>query len=317
MPLNRLPKLAILVPAFNEEELIDEALTQLQALLVTLCSDQLIDSNSFIFVVDDGSTDKTWELIKDFKKNNLSIKGIKFSRNFGHQTALVAAYESVVDKSDISVCIDADLQHDISLISDFIKLYNKGYDIVLGVKRERKGDSFFKRLSAKFYYKMLIWMGVNITYNHADFRLLTNRVTKELIKYKEKNLFLRGIIHFLGYKTITVQYDIKERFAGISKYSFRKMVSLAIDGITSFSTTPLRLVSYLGLATIFVSLIEGIDALLAYYEGITSPGWASVIISIYFIGGVQLLSLGIIGEYIGKIYSEVKGRPRYLVSEEL
>lgn len=317
MPLNRLPKLAILVPAFNEEEIIDEALTQLQALLVTLCSDQLIDSNSFIFIVDDGSEDRTWDLLKDSKKSNPRIEGIKLSRNFGHQMALVAALEFIVDKSDINVCIDADLQHDISVIADFISLYNRGYDIVLGVKKERKSDSLFKRLSATLYYKILIWMGVNITYNHADFRLLTNRVTKELLKYRERNLFLRGIIPLLGYKTITVQYDIKKRAAGVSKYSLKRMISLAIDGVTSFSAKPLRMVSYLGLLTILLSFIEGVDATWAYYRGITTPGWASLVISIYFIGGVQLLSLGIIGEYIGKIYSEVKGRPRYLVSEEL
>ena len=276
----------------------------------------LISEASCIYYVDDGSRDKTWRLITAFNKENPCVRGIKLSRNRGHQNALLAGLFTA--EGDAIVSIDADLQDDINVIKDMIHRFNEGHEIVYGVRSSRKKDSFFKRLTAQFYYRLLKFMGVDLIYNHADYRLMGQRVINCLRDYREVNLFLRGIIPHLGFRTATVFYERNARFAGESKYPLTKMLALAVEGITSFSVMPLRMITWLGLIVSLGSLLMVIWIVFGkYFMQSTIPGWASSVIPIYFIGGVQLLSLGILGEYLSKIYMETKQRPHYLIEETI
>jgi len=306
--------LAIVVPCYNEEEVLPETNSRLLELMTSMQKLGLISENSGIYYVDDGSRDRTWELISSFNAENPSVHGIKLSRNRGHQNALLAGIYSA--DGDAIVSIDADLQDDINVIKEMIYRYNEGNEIIYGVRSSRKSDTFFKRCTAQLYYRILKSMGVDLVYNHADYRLMSRRVIDCLKGYNEVNLFLRGIIPQLGFRTATVFYERNERFAGESKYPLRKMLALAADGITSFSVMPLRMITLIGVLVSLGSLAMVIWILVGKFAmHSTIPGWASSVLPIYFIGGVQLLSIGILGEYLSKIYMETKQRPRYFVEE--
>jgi polyisoprenyl-phosphate glycosyltransferase len=310
-------KLGLIVPCYNEEAALPQAIVQLDVLFKDLLQKKLISKDSFILFIDDGSQDSTWSVLSDNKKRYEHVFALRFSRNFGHQNALLAGLEYCSQKSDFNICIDADLQHDISKISDFIVAYNKGAEIVLGIKEERNTEPFLKKIVAQFYYSSLKVLGVNIYYNHADFRLMSTKATCELLKFEETNLFLRGIIPMMGFKTDLVNYKVKERIAGNSKYSVGKMISLAWNGITSTTIAPLRFFAIIGFIIFILSLAQSIFVISQYFAGNVIPGWASTVIPIYFIGSVQLISIGVIGEYIGKIYLETKKRPRYIISTKI
>ncbi|MGQ9848329.1 MAG: glycosyltransferase family 2 protein, partial [Bacteroidales bacterium] len=273
---------------------------------------------SFLLFVDDGSQDKTWEIIESLSNENEHVKGIKLSRNQGHQIALVAGMEYALNnKCDCLVSIDADLQDDVNAIEQMVAKYRQGYEIIYGVKSDRRKDSFLKRFTAESFYHLMNLFGVNLIFNHADFRLLSAKATEYLLQFTESNVFIRGMIPLIGLNSTFVYYEIKERFAGQSKYSFKKMLNLALDGITSFSVVPLRIISAIGFFTFMVSSLMGLYTLgIRLFTNDALPGWASTILPIYFIGGIQLLSLGVIGEYIGKIYIEAKRRPRYFIEKE-
>jgi len=309
-------QLSIVVPCYNEEEVLAESSKQLLELIKRLVEKKEIDESSSIYFVDDGSKDKTWEIISKLSQDNTQINGIKLSRNKGHQNALIAGLYSA--KGDALVSIDADLQDDVSVIEQMVEKFKDGSDVVYGVRSKRDNDSWFKRFSAEGFYKLMALMGVDIIFNHADYRLMSRRVVEHLKSYEEVNLFLRAMVPLIGFKSDVVEYERSERFAGESKYPLRKMLSFAWDGITSFSVTPLRLISLIG-ATIFViSLFISIWALgVKIFSSSAVPGWASTVLPIYFIGGIQLLSLGVIGEYVGKIYSETKKRPKFIIEKEL
>ena len=307
-------KLNIVVPCYNEEEVLRETTRRLSALIERMIAAKKISSCDIVYV-DDGSRDTTWSIIEDLQSANSYVHGIKLAHNVGHQNALWAGLESRVDQCDAIVSIDADLQDDIEAIEQMVDAYHEGCEVVFGVRKERKTDTFFKRQTALGFYRLMQKMGVDIVYNHADFRLMSQRVTKELMNYPERNMFLRGMVKGLGYKTKEVYYDRKERFAGESKYPLRKMINFALDGITSFSVQPLRLITAFGFIVVLLSIIAAIYALVAYIMGTAVAGWTSMLISIWFIGGAILLSMGVIGEYIGKIYKEVKRRPRYHVEK--
>ncbi|MFA4903587.1 MAG: glycosyltransferase family 2 protein [Desulfobaccales bacterium] len=312
--MNNKPVLAIVVPCYNEEEVLPETINRLSRLMQELVVAEKISEKSFLLFVDDGSRDRTWGVISEAHRVGGKIRGLKLSRNFGHQNALVAGMEHVRDKCDCMVSIDADLQDDINVIEVGLEKYYSGANIVYFVRRERKKDTWLKKSTAYFFYRLISFIGVGIIYNHADYRLIDRTVLNCFLSYKEVNMFLRGIFPMIGFTIATVPYDRKERFAGKSKYPFKKMMAFALEGITSFSVVPLRIVSAAGLAVFSFSLLMG--GFILYYalvRGKVVPGWASTVLPIYFLGGVQLLSLGIIGEYIGKIYNETKGRPRYFV----
>ena len=267
--------------------------------------------------VDDGSKDKTWELIEQFSSENKYVGGVKLSRNRGHQNALLSGLMTAKGKCDCVISLDADLQDDIGVIDEFIKKYNEGCEIVYGVRSSRKKDTFFKRSTAQGYYKFMSMLGVDIVYNHADYRLLGSRALDALSEYKEVNLFLRGIVPLIGYRCDYVYYERSERFAGESKYPLKKMLRFAIDGITSFSVKPLKLISNIGIIICILSIIGFIYALVSVLMGVAAAGWASLMCSIWFLGGLQMFSIGIVGTYVGKIYSEVKARPRYRIEKEI
>jgi glycosyltransferase involved in cell wall biosynthesis len=311
------PMLTIVVPCFNEEDVLKEASAQLSSVIDELVDESLISINSKILFVDDGSQDRTWELIESESEKDPSIKGLKLARNVGHQNALLAGLEIASMQSDCVISIDADLQDDITVIQRFVEKFWEGYDIVYGVRDSRETDTYFKRTTAVGFYRMMGKMGINLVPNHADFRLMSKRALDELLNFKETNLFLRGLVPLVGYKTTKVYYDRKERFAGESKYPLKKMLAFAFDGITSFSVTPIRLVTFIGFLAVFISAMAGGYALTQKMLGHTESGWTSLIISIWFVGGLQMLGIGIIGEYIGKIYQEVKRRPRYAVEKDL
>jgi glycosyltransferase involved in cell wall biosynthesis len=280
-----------------------------------LCEANKISADSAVYLVDDGSRDDTWQLIRAGAAEDPRIRGIKLSRNRGHQSALLAGLEAA--QGDALISIDADLQDDLAVIEKMVDLHIAGVDIVYGVRESRKADGIFKRATAEFYYRILSRMGVQIVFNHADYRLMSRRAIKALMAYSEVNLFLRGIVPQLGYTTAIVTYDRKERFAGESKYPLRKMIGLAVDGVTSFSVVPLRLIAGLGFAISLFSLLMIVWVILGkILLHSVMPGWASSVIPIYLLGGIQLLSVGVIGEYVGKIYLETKRRPRYFVEEE-
>lgn len=310
-------KLVIVVPCYNEEEVLKETTRQLSDTLALMKNEGKIEDGKILYV-DDGSKDATWPLIEQLADSNPCVMGLKLAHNVGHQQALWAGLDWTANSNyDAAVSIDADLQDDVSAIPQMADLYNKGIDIVYGVRKERKTDTFFKKHTAQLFYKLMKTMGGDIVYNHADFRLLSRRALKALVSYPERNLFLRGLVPMLGYSYASVYYDRKERFAGESKYPFTKMLNFALDGITSFSVKPLRLITTAGLIFMLASIIAIIYALSAFASGHVFPGWTSLLISVWFIGGSVLTAIGIIGEYIGKIYKEVKRRPRYFIEKEV
>lgn len=310
-------KLIIVVPCYNEEEVLKETTRQLSDILALMENEGKIKEGKIIYV-DDGSKDTTWTLIEQLADVNPRVMGLKLAHNVGHQQALWAGLEWVADsRYDAAVSIDADLQDDINAIPQMVDYYNKGIDTIYGVRKERKTDTFFKKHTAQLFYKLMKTMGGNIIYNHADFRLMSKRALRALISYPERNLFLRGIVPMMGYPSAAVYYDRKERFAGESKYPFTKMLNFALDGITSFSVKPLRLITAAGLVFMLSSIITIIYALSAFASGHVFPGWTSLLISVWFIGGAILTAIGIIGEYVGKIYKEVKRRPRYFIEKEV
>ncbi|MDP4085517.1 MAG: glycosyltransferase family 2 protein [Bacillota bacterium] len=311
------PVLTVVVPCYNEEEVLFETTNQLTSMLSFLINEQLASKESKILYVDDGSQDKTWAIIENLTLKNQSIKGLKLSRNFGHQKALLAGLEVAERQSDCVISIDADLQDDISIMKDFMIKFFEGNDIVYGVRKSRETDTFFKRFTAQGFYRFMNKMGVQVTYNHADYRLLSKRALQELLRFREQNLFLRGIVSLIGYKSTVVYYDRKERFAGVSKYPLKKMLSFAFDGITSFSIKPIRFITFIGFLSFFISSLAGIYALISKFTGHADSGWTSIMISLWIIGGLLLMSVGLIGEYIGKIYEETKQRPRYSIDLDL
>lgn len=307
------PKLTIVVPCYNEEAILHDTIDQLNKLVKSFISERYIHTDSKILFVDDGSKDQTWSIIYKESLKNKHIRGLKLSRNVGHQQALLAGLLTAKDLSDCVISIDADLQDDISVMKEFIDQYKNGYEIVYGVRKKRDTDTFFKRHTAQGFYKLMKVMGVNIIYNHADYRLMSKRALEELEKFEEVNLFLRGIVPLLGFRSTIVYYDRKERLAGETKYPLKKMLSFAFDGITSFSVTPIRFVLFIGLFSFFTSLLFLCYFFALKIFGNTETGWTSLITSIWLIGGLQLIAIGLIGEYIGKIYKESKKRPRYIV----
>jgi glycosyltransferase involved in cell wall biosynthesis len=315
--MSRPPILAIIVPCYNEEPVIEETAQRLMAVMDNLKSQSKIAPSSFIYFVDDGSKDNTWSNIVKLHNNNKAIKGLKLSKNVGHQNAILAGLVNVKGQVDCAITIDADLQDDVSAIEKMVENFSQGYEIVYGVRKERKTDSIFKRFTALLFYKFIKLIGADLVYNHADYRLTSRRVIEELSQFREVNLFLRGIFPLMGFKSINVYYDRGERLAGVSKYPLKKMLAFALEGITSFSVTPLRLVTLTGAIVFVFSLALSIWAFIMVFTGNVVPGWASTVIPIYFLGGIQLLSIGLIGEYIGKIYKEVKVRPKFIKDKEL
>lgn len=308
------PVLSIVVPCYNEQEVFTLCLNELSSRMNEMIDKGKIDSKSNIVFVDDGSKDNTWVLIEEASTSNHLVKGVRLSRNKGHQTALMAGLSSC-NGSDITVSIDADLQDDTSVIEKMVDSYHAGHDIVYGVRNDRTSDSLFKKITAEAFYKVMTKLGVSQVENHADFRLLSRRALDSLLQYKEQNLYIRGLIPLIGYPSDKVYYSRHERAAGESKYPLRKMLALALEGITSFSVTPLRIVTALGFMISMLSSVGVIYTLVQYFLGHTVSGWASVILAVLFIGGVQMLCLGVIGEYIGKIYMESKKRPKFFISE--
>jgi len=312
------PVLAIIVPCYNEQEVLPETAKRLSGTLRYLSSEQIIDEKSTLLFIDDGSSDSTWNLIEKFHTENPSVfSGIKLSGNRGHQNALLCGLLAVKDYVDVTVSIDADLQDDIDVIGKMIEKYRAGYEIVYGVRSNREADSFFKRLTAQGFYRFMRFLGVDIVYNHADFRLMGRNALEALAEYGEVNLFLRGIIPLLGFKTCIEYYTRTERIAGTSKYPFGKMLQFALEGITSFSIKPLRLITLLGVLLFTVSIAMIAYFFVRYFTGHTISGWASIACSLWGIGGLILFSIGIVGEYTGKIYMEAKRRPRYHIEQFL
>jgi len=305
------PVLYIIVPCFNEQDVLPSSHERLKQLMKQMLSQKLIDIDSKLLYVDDGSRDDTWNIISLLSQEDESVAGVKLACNSGHQNALMAGLAQAVEHCDITVSIDADLQDDINVIPTMVERYKEGCDIVFGVRRERKTDSWFKRNTARLFYKLMNRLGVDTINNHADFRLMSRRAVLALLDYKERNLFIRGIVTKLGYKTDCVYYDRSARTAGESKYPLGKMVNFAIDGITSFSVKPVRLVMQVGLLFLIIALIMLAYVLTAYFMGRAVSGWPSLILSVWLVGAFVLIGLGIIGEYVGKIYAEVKNRPRY------
>ncbi|GAA3402241.1 glycosyltransferase family 2 protein [Paenibacillus hodogayensis] len=312
-----LPVLGIVVPCYNEEEVLPETVVRLSRVLDSLVGDKLVAPGSFMLFVDDGSRDKTWELIERYRRSNPRVAGLKLARNAGHQNALLAGLNRAIRTVDCAISIDADLQDDPEAMREFIVKFHEGYDIVYGVRQSRATDTAFKRGTAQTFYKMMRKLGANIEYNHADYRLMSRRALEQLDRFKEVNVFLRGIVPMIGFKSTKVYFDRHERFAGESKYPLKKMLSFAWDGITSLSVTPIRLVTLAGFVLFVVSVLAGLYAIVQKLAGNTVSGWASLMLSIWFVGGIQLISLGLIGEYIGKIYKEVKHRPLYIVETNL
>lgn len=312
-----IPKLAIVVPAFNEGLVLEETSKRLNIILDELIKSSKIEKNSFILFVDDGSKDNTWPIIKELHQKYPRITGLKLSKNFGHQNALLAGFSYVKNKADCIISVDADLQMDEKAIHIFIEKYLQGFHIVYGVRKDRQKDSFFKRTSAELFYGFMRFMGINIIKNHCDHRLISSQVLEALLNYEEVNIFLRGILPEMGFKSTEIYYDHRARFAGKTKYSLKKMISFALTGIISSSIVPIRLISITGLLIFIFSIVMGCLSIIAHLQGRTIAGWTSLILAIYLIGGIQLLSLGLIGEYIGKIYMETKKRPRFIIEEEL
>lgn len=311
-------RLGIVVPCYNEEEVFPISAPVLREVISKLADKGKISKDSFVLFVNDGSKDKTWELIEaEHAAFPHNVFGVCLAGNVGHQFALTAGLITAMDMCDVSVSIDADLQDDVNVIEEMIDKYHEGCDIVYGVRSDRKSDSFFKRTTAQGFYKVMKNMGVKTVYNHADFRLMSKRALHAFSEYKEVNLFLRGIVPLLGYKTDCVYYQRLERAAGVSKYPLKKMLALAFTGITSFSVKPISLILYFGFFSILLAVAAAVYSLVSYFSGNVVPGWTSIMCSVWFLGGVQLLGIGLIGQYIGKIYIEVKHRPRYNIEKVL
>ncbi|MDD6143214.1 MAG: glycosyltransferase family 2 protein [bacterium] len=310
-------KLMVVIPCYNEEEVLPETSRRLVDKMASLVKKGLITEDSRVLLVNDGSRDRTWEMICDLHKQNPLFEGVKLSRNRGHQNALLAGLMTARNRCDISISMDADLQDDMDAMDRFIEKYNEGCEIVYGVRNKRETDTFFKRETALMFYRLMKALGVDITFNHADYRLMSNRALNALAQFDEVNLFLRGLAPLAGFQSDVVYYDRAERFAGESKYPFKKMLAFAIDGITSFSVKPLRLITTVGMVIFVLSLFMLLYALISWVSGHTVSGWTSTLASIWMIGGIQLLSLGVIGEYVGKIYNEAKRRPRFIIDRYL
>ena len=313
------PRLAIIVPCFNEELCVKSTVEQLLNVLNKLVSDENIKPDSYIYLVDDGSVDKTWEIIEEFHNKNKHIKGLKFVRNFGNQKALLAGLDCVrAIGCDCAVSIDADLQQDEWAIEKFVDEYMKGADIVSGIRNDRKTDSFFKKITALMFYKTMNILGAKIPPNHSDYRLVSKRALNILEQYPEKYLFLRGFFNEVGLKTAYVNFDVKPRMAGESKFNFVSLMGLALNGITSYSVVPLRFVTVLGFCMALFGFLVGVETVIEKIFWHNSPnGWATTIILLCVFGGIQLFCLGLIGEYVGQVYREVKARPRYIKDIEL
>lgn len=307
--------LYLVIPCYNEEAVLKETSTQLLSVMNSLIERELISKKSKIMFVNDGSKDKTWNIIEELSQKNPIFSGVCLSRNKGHQNALLAGLMTAKDHADLVISLDADLQDDIHAIERMVEQYHQGYEIVYGVRSSRKKDTFFKKFTAEGFYKFMKLLGVDIVFNHADYRLMSKAALEGLAQFEEVNLFLRGIVPLIGFKSTTVEYERNERFAGESKYPLKKMLAFAFDGITSFSVKPIRIITCFGFLIFLVSLIALIVFISLKYTGFTIGGWTSIAASIWMIGGIQLLCLGVIGEYIGKIYNETKKRPRYIISK--
>lgn len=311
------PRLVIAVPCYNEEAVLPETVRRLEDVLTALTTEGLVAPDSYVLFVDDGSRDATWGLIAHFCNENPRVSGLKLARNVGHQRALLAGLLHAKDEADCVVSIDSDLQDDVGAIREMVERFHEGYDVVYGVRRQRDVDTTFKRWTALGFYRLMQLMGVKVVYNHADYRLMSRRALEALAEFGEVNLFLRGIVPLIGFPSTEVYYDRQERFAGESKYPLKKMLAFAIDGITSFSVIPIRWVTSVGLLFCVFSVLAGIYGFASKALGVAVPGWTSLILSVWFIGGVQLISLGLIGEYVGKIYQETKHRPKFIVEKAL
>ncbi|SFV50236.1 Glycosyltransferase [hydrothermal vent metagenome] len=312
------PKLALVIPCYNEEEIIVETIEKTNIFLKELIDTNKVSEDSFIKFVDDGSVDSTWEIISSNATKYDLTTAIKLSKNEGHQNALIAGMESVADRCDCIVTLDADLQQDMNAIYEMLERYQEGYEVVLGIRTDRSSDTLFKKMTALGYYKIMQLMGVDIDTNHADYRLLSNRALKFILQLKERNIFLRGAVKLIGLKSTKVYFKTRDRVAGESKYPLSKMLSFAWNGITSFSVFPLKMITVVGFIIFVLSIAATLHSLyIVIFTDEAVPGWASTVLPIYFIGGIQLLSIGIIGEYLGKVYIESKSRPRYFIEEEL
>lgn len=309
--------LYLVIPCYNEEAVLPETAKQLTAKMNAMIERGLISPESKIAFVNDGSKDGTWKLLQQLHEQNSLICGINLSRNKGHQNALLAGLMTVKGCADITISLDADLQDDIDAIDRFVEKFYDGCDVVYGVRSTRKTDSFFKKFTAQGFYKVMKAMGVDIIYNHADYRLMSKRALDELERFKEVNLFLRGIVPLIGFQSDVVTYERHERFAGESKYPLKKMLSFAFEGMTSFSIKPIRMITSIGILIFSISILMLIYFFVIFLLGKAVPGWTTIVISVWAIGGLQLLSTGIIGEYIGKIYMESKARPKFIVQEFL
>ncbi|WP_026652200.1 glycosyltransferase family 2 protein [Butyrivibrio proteoclasticus] len=308
-------RLFCVVPCYNEQEVLPETSKRLEAKVKELIASGKISSDSRVLFVNDGSKDETWNIIKKLHEENEIFQGINLSKNMGHQNALLAGLMTVKDICDAAISLDADLQDDINAIDEMVDKFNEGADIVYGVRSKRATDTFFKRFTAESFYKLINSMGGKTVYNHADYRLMSRRALLALSDFGEVNLFLRGIVPMVGFNTDVVYYERAERFAGESKYPLKKMLSFAIEGITSLSTKPIKLITSLGFFIFFISIIALIYSIAVHFYGHTEPGWTSTLVSVWAIGGLIMISLGVIGEYIGKIYLEVKSRPRFIIQD--
>lgn len=309
--------LYLVIPCYNEEEVLHETSKRLLEKMTNMMDNNVIARDSKILFVNDGSKDKTWSIIEELHKSNSIFSGVNLSRNRGHQNALLAGLMTAKDYADMAISLDADLQDDVDVIDKFVEEYYSGSDIVYGVRSSRKTDTFFKRTTALAFYKLMTILGADTVYNHADYRLMSKRALEGLSEFKEVNLFLRGLVPMIGYKHSVVEYERHERFAGESKYPLKKMIAFALDGITSLSIKPISIITGLGFCIFAISFVALIYSLVAKFTGNAVSGWTSLTVSIWMIGGIQLLSLGVIGEYIGKIYNETKQRPRFIIADKL
>ena len=310
-------KLYLAIPCYNEEEVLRDSAEKLNNKYNEMMAEGKISPDSKIVFIDDGSKDKTWSIISELHKENPVFQGIKLTRNRGHQNALLCGLMTLKDKADAVISIDADLQDDINVFDEMVEKYENGCDVVYGVRSKRATDTFFKRFTAEAFYKILNKMGAKVIFNHADFRLMSKRALEAFSMYKETNICLRGMVPLVGYKSDVVKYERAERLAGESKYPLKKMLALAWEGITSLSIQPIRMITWLGAIIFAISLVIIVYSLVRFFIGATVSGWASTLCSIWALGGLQLLAIGVIGEYIGKIYLETKRRPRYIVEEFL
>jgi len=309
--------LGIVIPCYNEEEVIESSLDTLLDVLDGYIEQKLVSAGSFLVIVDDRSRDSTWEIVRQYSTRNKKVRAIRLSANRGHQYALLAGRAEFSADADCLISMDADLQDDVGVMAEMISKFRQGNDIIYGVRKSRPNDSTFKKVTAELFYRFLKGFGAEVIFNHADYRLTSRRVNEELKNFRESNLYLRGIFPLMGFNTAMVYYDRKERMAGVTKYPFRKMVSLALDGITSFSTVPLRIITFTGFLVFLICLVLMVYVLVAYFQGKTIAGWVSTVLPFYFLGGIQILCIGVLGEYLGKIYKEVKRRPRFIVDERL